>query len=471
MTSTDTTSKPFKIEKRQVYEAYKAVKSNHGAAGVDGQTLEMFERDLAGNLYRIWNRMSSGTYFPPPVRAVPIPKKTGGERILGVPTVSDRIAQMVVKQAIEPKLESIFLPDSYGYRPGKSALDAVGVTRQRCWKYDWVLEFDIKGLFDNLPHDLLLKAVRKNVQCKWALLYIERWLTAPMEKDGERTERTRGTPQGGVISPVCEGSACRRHAVVRRRRAAKGCGAPHQAPASTAPCAGRIAEWRMAAELRLPDWASNLFLHYAFDLWMARTHPDLPWCRYADDGLVHCRTEKEAEALRAELQARLAVCGLQMHPTKTQIVYCKDNRRRRTYPNVKFDFLGYQFRPRRVATAQRNEYFCGYTPAVSPAALKSMRETIRSLRIPRQTPGTLAEIAQQINPLLRGWIEYYGRFSRSGLAPLVDYVNQKLKAWIMRKYKRFRFHKTRASVFLRKLAQHNVDLFVHWQSFGTVTFT
>ena len=202
--------------------------------GVDGQTLEMFERDLAGNLYRIWNCMSSGTDFFPPVRAVPIPKKTGGERILGVPTVSDRIAQMVVKQAIEPKLESIFLPDSYGYRPGKSALDAVGVTRQRCWNYDWVLEFDIKGLFDNLPHDLLLKAVRKNVQCKWALLYIERWLTAPMEQDGERTERTRGTPQGGVINPVL----------------------------------------------------SNLFLHYAFDLWMA-DHPYLPWCRYADDGLVH----------------------------------------------------------------------------------------------------------------------------------------------------------------------------------------
>jgi RNA-directed DNA polymerase len=202
MTSTDTTNKPFRIEKRLVYEAYKAVRSNRGAPGVDGQTLEMFEKDLAGNLYKIWNRMSSGTYFPPSVRAVCIPKKTGGERILGVPTVSDRIAQMVVKLAIEPKLEPIFLPDSYGYRPGKSALDAVSVTRQRCWRYDWVLEFDIKGLFDNLPHDLLLKAVRKNVQCKWALLYIERWLTAPIEKDGERTERTRGTPQGGVISPV-----------------------------------------------------------------------------------------------------------------------------------------------------------------------------------------------------------------------------------------------------------------------------
>lgn len=255
MTSIDTTDKPFRIEKRQVYEAYKAVKANHGAAGVDGETLAMFEKDLARNLYKISNRMSSGTYFPPPVRAVSIPKKkTGGERVLGVPTVSDRIAQMVVKQMIEPDLDSLFLPDSYGYRPGKSALDAVGVTRQRCWKYDWVLEFDIKGLFDNLPHDLLLKAVTKHVKCNWALLYIERWLVAPMEKNGAVIERTRGTPQGGVVSPIL----------------------------------------------------SNLFLHYAFDVWMTRTHPDLPSCRYADDGLVHCRTEQEAQALKAALQARLA---------------------------------------------------------------------------------------------------------------------------------------------------------------------
>lgn len=419
MTSTGTTDKPFRIEKRQVYEAYKAVKANRGAAGVDGETLEMFDKELARNLYKIWNRMSSGTYFPPPVRAVSIPKKAGGERVLGVPTVSDRIAQMVVKQMIEPDLDSLFLPDSYGYRPGKSALDAVGVTRQRCWKHDWVLEFDIKGLFDNLPHDLLLKAVRKDVKCEWALLYIERWLTAPMEKNGEVVERSRGTPQGGVVSPIL----------------------------------------------------SNLFLHYAFDVWMTRTHPDLPWCRYADDGLVHCRTEQEAEALMAELQARLAECGLQMHPTKTQIVYCKDNRRRERYPTVKFDFLGYQFRPRQVATSLRNEYFCGYTPAASPTALKSMRATIKSLNIPRQTPGTLAEIAKQINPLLRGWIAYYGRFSRSALFSLADYVNRKLKAWIMRKYKRFRFHKTRASQFLQQLARARRDLFVHWQAFGTNTFT
>src|SRR5256714_10859675 len=321
MTSTDTTNKPFQIDKRRVYEAYKAVKSNGGAAGVDRQTIEQFEADLGGNLYKLWNRMSSGSYFPPPVRAVSIPKKSGGQRILGVPTVADRVAQMVVKQLIEPDLEPSFLADSYGYRPRKSALDAVGVTRQRCWKYDWVLEFDIKGLFDNIDHELLLRAVRKHVTCKWTLLYIERWLTAPMEhEDGTKAERERGTPQGGVISPIL----------------------------------------------------SNLFLHYAFDLWMARTHPDLPWCRYADDGLVHCRNEREAEALRVELQARLEVCGLQMHPTKTEIVYCKDNRRRGDYPNVTFDFLGYQFRPRRVANSQRTEFFCGYTPAVSPGALKSI---------------------------------------------------------------------------------------------------
>jgi group II intron reverse transcriptase/maturase len=231
-----TTDKPFKIDKRLVYEAYKAVKSNAGAAGVDGETIAQFEADLQNNLYKLWNRMSSGSYFPPPVRAVSIPKKSGGQRILGVPTVADRVAQMVVKQLIEPDLEPIFLADSYGYRPRKSALDAVGVTRQRCWKYDWVLEFDIKGLFDNIDHELLLRAVRKHVTCKWALLYIERWLTAPMEQDdGTRIARTCGTPQGGVISPIL----------------------------------------------------SNLFMHYTFDLWMTRTHPDLPWCRYADDGLVH----------------------------------------------------------------------------------------------------------------------------------------------------------------------------------------
>ena len=412
MTSTDTTNKPFMIDKRLVYEAYKAVKSKGSAAGVDGQTIEQFEADLKGNLYKVWNRMSSGSYFPPPVRAVPIPKKAGGQRILGVPTVSDRIAQMVVKEQIEPDLDPIFLQDSYGYRPGKSALDAVGITRQRCWKYDWVLEFDIKGLFDNLPHDLLLKAVRKHVKCKWAVLYIERWLTAPMEQDGQRIERNRGTPQGGVISPIL----------------------------------------------------SNLFLHYAFDLWMERTHPDLPWCRYADDGLVHCRSEQEAETVKATLQARLAECGLETHPTKTRIVYCKDGKRKGRYPNATFDFLGYQFRPRMVQNSQDGSLFCSFVPAVSPMALKAIRATVRELNIAQRTHLPLEDIVKKLNPLLRGWIGYYGRYASSQLAPMLRYVNLTLRQWVMRKFKRFAGRKVAASRFLERLIKTRAGLFVHWAS-------
>ena len=318
----------------------------------------------------------------------------------------------------EPDLDPIFLPDSYGYRPGKSALDAIEVTRKRCWRYDWVLEFDIKGLFDNLPHDLLLKAVRKHVQCKWALIYIERWLTAPMEKDGVLIERSRGTPQGGVVSPIL----------------------------------------------------SNLFLHYAFDLWMTRAHPDLPWCRYADDGLVHCRTEHEAQAVMADLQARLAVCGLEMHPTKTKIVYCKDSNREGDYPDVSFDFLGYTFRPRRAENSRTKQVFCNFLPAVSQSALESMRATVRDLNIRRQTQVSVADIARRLNPLLRGWIEYYGRYMPSALGPLLRYVNQTLQAWAMRKYKSFRGHKTRVRLFLMRLAWDCPGLFAHWTLGRTGSF-
>jgi group II intron reverse transcriptase/maturase len=414
-----TTGKPFNIGKKQVYEAYQAVKSNGGAAGVDGQTIEQFEADLKNNLYKLWNRMSSGSYFPPPVRAVLIPKKSGGQRTLGVPTVADRVAQKVVKQVIEPTLDAVFLADSYGYRPGKSALDAVGVTRERCWKYDWVLEFDIKGLFDNIDHTLLMRAVRKHVTCQWALLYLERWLKAPMvDEAGERIERSRGTPQGGVVSPIL----------------------------------------------------SNTFLHYAFDLWMARTHPGLPWCRYADDGLVHCRSEPEAKALKVDLQARLAACGLELHPAKTKIVYCKDGKRKGAYPNVQFDFLGYCFRPRLVRRFRDSTLFCGFNPAVSVSAMKAMRSAIRDLNLRRQTPLSLHDIARQLNPLLRGWIAYYGRYAPSALAPLLRYVNQTLLAWAMRKFKRFRDHTIRASCFLQRLAAARPALFVHWQLGMTGTF-
>lgn len=405
-------TKPFVIDKWLVYEAYKAVKANAGAAGVDQQSLEGFEADLKGNLYKIWNRMSSGSYFPPPVKAVAIPKKSGGERILGIPTVADRVAQMVVKQVIEPMIEPSFLPDSYGYRRGKSALDAVGVTRERCWQFDWLLEFDIKGLFDHIDHTLLQRALKKHVKCEWALLYIERWLKAPLQlADGTRVERTRGTPQGGVISPVL----------------------------------------------------ANLFLHYAFDVWMKRTFPRLPWCRYADDGLVHCRTEQEAQTIKQALQARFEQCGLEMHPTKTKIVYCKDGSRKGTYPNTKFDFLGYTFRPRVVKNRKRNSLFVSFTPAVSAAAIKTMRQTTRKLNYRNRTELSLADISRLHNPVLRGWLEYYGRFSPSAMYPVLRHFNTTLVSWAMRKYRRLKGHKTRASLFIEGVAKRQPHLFVHWQ--------
>jgi RNA-directed DNA polymerase len=405
-------AKPFAIDKWQVYEAYQAVKANAGSAGVDRQTIEDFEKDLKGNLYKIWNRMSSGSYFPPPVKAVPIPKKTGGERILGVPTVADRVAQTVVKRLIEPDIEAVFLADSYGYRPGRSALDAVGVTRERCWHYDWVLEFDIKGLFDNIDHTLLLKALKKHVKCDWAMLYIKRWLTAPLQReDGTLVERHQGTPQGGVVSPVL----------------------------------------------------ANLFLHYTFDVWMARHYPDNPWCRYADDGLVHCRTEQEAQSIRTALDARFTQCALQMHPEKTKIVYCKDGSRKGRYPNTAFDFLGYTFRRRAVKNRKRNSLFVSFTPAVSNKAVKAMRQTTRKLNYRNRTDLSLADIARMHNPILRGWLAYYGRFYRSAMYPVFRHFNNTLVSWAMKKYKRLKGHKIRASRFLEHLSETQSYLFVHWR--------
>jgi RNA-directed DNA polymerase len=318
-------ARPFEISQKVVVEAWKQVKANQGAAGVDRETIADFEKDLKNNLYKIWNRMSSGSYMPPPVRAVSIPKKTGGERVLGVPSISDRVAQTVWKQHFEPIVEPHFHEDSYGYRPGKSALDAVEITQKRCWRYDWVLEFDIKGLFDNIDFELLMKTVRWHTKETWLLLYVERWLKAPFQKDdGTLVERTKGTPQGGVVSPIL----------------------------------------------------ANLFLHYVFDLWMKRTYPLLPFCRYADDGVVHCRTESEARVLRKALEKRFNECKLELHPEKTRIVYCKTSRREKDYPVICFDFLGYTFRPRFAKTRQ-GECFVGFLPGVSNTAGKDMRQRSR----------------------------------------------------------------------------------------------
>ena len=404
-------AKPFCISKWEVWEAYKLVKANKGAAGVDGQSIAEFEEDVKDNLFKIWNRMSSGSYFPPPVRRVEIPKDNGGTRPLGIPTVADRIAQTVVKRYLEPMLEEHFHTDSYGYRPRKSAIEAVGVARQRCWRYDWVLDLDIKGFFDNIDHELLMRAVRKHTDCKWVLIYIERWLKAPAQlADGSLTNRDKGTPQGGVVSPLL----------------------------------------------------ANLFLHYAFDLWMKRQYPQIPFERYADDGICHCRSKAEAERLRVAIEKRFAECGLELNLQKTKIVYCKEDGRRGNYPEQKFDFLGFTFQPKRAKNRKGN-LFVGFMPAISNKAKKSIGNTMRRWKMHRQTDKSLDELARVANPVLRGWINYYGSFYKSALYRVFQHLNNILVRWASRKYKRLRRNNHRARQWLQRIFHRQSKLFAHWQ--------
>lgn len=402
-------AKPFSISKQVVWKAYERVKRNGGAAGVDRETVEAFEEDLKDNLYKLWNRMSSGTYFPPPVRTVEIPKDNGSKRKLGIPTVADRVAQTVVKMYLEPVVEPHFHQDSYGYRPNKSAVEAVGAARQRCWRYDWVIDLDIKGFFDNLDWELTMRAVRKYTESQWVLLYIERWLKAPAQlEDGMLVERIKGTPQGGVISPTI----------------------------------------------------ANVFLHLAFDTWMQKEHPAVPFERYADDIAVHCKTEQEAQAVLKSIERRLAVCKLEVHPEKTKIVYCKDDRRRGSYPNEKFDFLGYTFRPRRAKS--RRGYFVNFSPAVSDKAVKAMRRTIRYWHLNRRSDQSLTDLAWKINPIIRGWINYYGRYYKSELYPVFRQLDYGLVRWAERKYKRFRGKFRAPNQWLEAIAIREPRLFAHW---------
>lgn len=406
-----TSTKPYSIAKRIVWDAYQKVKANRGAAGIDDETIAMFEQDLSRNLYKLWNRMSSGAYFPPPVRQVEIPKASGGTRKLGIPTVADRIAQTAVKLIIEPVLDPMFHPDSYGYRPGKSAKQAIAITRERCWKHDWVVEFDIKAAFDQIDHVLLMKAVRKHVKEGWILLYIERWLTAPFETaEGVSVPRGRGTPQGGVISPIL----------------------------------------------------MNLFMHYTFDLWMRRTSPQCPFARYADDAVVHCRSQEQAEEVMQLIALRLAECGLTMHPEKSKIVYCKDSNRTKAHPQVQFTFLGFTFRPRK-AIGRQNRIFTGFLPGAGERALKRMRQTVRGWQFHRQTPAKLADLAQQYNPTVRGWWQYYGAFYQTAMRGLFQYIDQRLERWARRKYKTLKRHKRRSVEWLTKMKEVFPDTFVHWQ--------
>jgi RNA-directed DNA polymerase len=409
-----TQDKPFQISKWKVWEAFERVKANKGAAGVDEQSITEFEADRDRNLYRVWNRMASGSYFPPPVKAVEIPKAGGkGVRLLGVPTVADRIAQTVAKLYLEPQVEPVFHPDSYGYRPGKSALDAVAACRRRCWRADWVIDLDIRAFFDTVPWDLVLKAVTHHItpDQRWILLYVQRWLQAPLQMaDGTVVARDRGTPQGSAISPLI----------------------------------------------------ANLFMHYAFDAWMAREHPGIWFERYCDDVVVHCASEQQARSLRDAIAARLAGVGLELHPGKTRIVYCKDADRRGDHEATSFTFLGYEFRPR-LAKNRYGKHFVSFLPAVSGQAMKAMGAEIRSWHWAKRSDRSLSDLALMFNSVVQGWINYYGRFYRSRLLHFLRRLNRHLTRWACRKYKRLKRRERRAMAWLAEIARRSPSLFAHWR--------
>ncbi|MGP0033309.1 MAG: group II intron reverse transcriptase/maturase [Solirubrobacteraceae bacterium] len=406
--------KSFVIPKRLLWEAWLKVKENGGAAGADGVTIEQFGEDLSGNLYRLWNRMSSGSYFPGPVRAVEIPKKgkKGGVRVLGIPSVVDRVAQAAAAMALEPGVEPVFHEDSYGYRPGRSPADAVAVCRERCFKKDWVVDLDIRAFFDSVPWDLMLKAVARHTDQKWIVLYVARWLKAPMQRpDGTLVPRVKGTPQGSPISPCL----------------------------------------------------ANLFLHYGLDAWMGRTFPTVQFERFADDAVIHCVSESQARLVRDAIARRLVEVGLELHPDKTRIVYCKDSRRRGDYEEISFTFCGYTFRPRKAYNKRTGEVFTGFLPAVSPEKLTAMSRRVASWRLHRRTTQDLGDLAAGVNLVLRGWLGYFTAFYPTAVIPLCQRIDRHLLRGARCNNTRLRRSPKRARAWLQGVRIRHPQLFVHWR--------
>jgi RNA-directed DNA polymerase len=406
-------TKSLPISKEQVWLAYKKVRSNQGSAGIDQISMEVFDANRSKHLYKLWNRMASGSYFPPPVKEVEIPKKDGKMRKLGIPTISDRVAQTVVKEYLEPRFEKLFSETSYGYRPGKNAHQALEAVRQNCRKHDWVIDLDIKGFFDNIDHDKLMLAVEKHVNEKWCLIYIRRWLQMPVQtKNGELIQKQgKGTPQGGVISPLL----------------------------------------------------ANLFLHYTMDKWLEKSHPSVKYVRYADDAILHCRSKQQAEYVLRNLNKRMGACGLELHPEKTKLVYCKDYRRQESHSTVKFDFLGFSFQPRTTMSKKTGKLFLGFDCAISIGSKKRIAEKMKELDIPHLTHRSIVGVAQFLEPYIRGWVNYYGRFRLSSLNPVFQLLRKRLVMWVRKRYKRYKTSLNKAYTWLNRVKEQYPTLFYQWR--------
>lgn len=411
MDKTQSETKPYPVTTQMVFDAYQKAKRKGKACGVDKMSMKDFEKDLSGNLYKIWNRLASGTYFPPPVREKEIPKKDGKMRKLGIPTIGDRIAQTVVKDHIEASIDKLFHASSYGYRPKKSAPQALEKARINVSKHDWVIDMDIKGFFDNISHELILKALNKVIEERWVKLYCKRWLEMPIQKiDGTIVGKEgRGTPQGGVISPLL----------------------------------------------------ANLFLHYAFDMWMANTHPTISFERYADDIIIHCNTRSQAEEILAQITSRMHQCQLELHPEKTKIVYCKDSRRTEEYKQVQFDFLGFSFQPRSTKNWHTGQIRNEFDLAISKTSQKKIVEEINSLKMHRRSDFTIEDIAGELHTKIQGWINYYGRFRKWTFLKVFRQLSFRLKKWVCNKYKITSINE--CSQVVMKYQSEQPWLFPHWK--------
>lgn len=411
MDKTQSQTKPFPISKQMVWEAYQKVKTKGKAYGVDHVSMKDFEMKLSGNLYKIWNRLASGTYFPPAVREVEIPKKDGKMRKLGIPTIGDRIAQTVVKDYMESSIDKLFHENSYGYRPLKSAYQALTKARINVKQYDWVIDMDIKGFFDNISHDLLLKALDKVVAEKWVKMYSKRWLEMPVQKlDGTIVRKEgRGTPQGGVISPLL----------------------------------------------------ANLFLHYAFDMWITKQHPSICFERYADDIIVHCHTQQEAEAILLQIAERMKQCQLELHPVKTKIVYCRDYRRKEPHEHVQFDFLGFSFQPRPTKDYQTGIIYNMFDLSISRGSQKRIVEEINRFKIQMWSESTIEQIADTLYSKLQGWINYYGKFRKWLFLNVFRRLSFRLVQWAQHKYKLSGIKMSYQ--WLENYQKVHPALFAHWR--------